>query len=217
MDIPHIIGYAGAALMVTTLAMRTMVPLRSFAIAANLLSVVYGYFAGVYPTLIQHAIQLPLNSWRLYEMLRLIRQVKAAGSGDLSMEWLKPFMSARGVGAGEVLFHKGDAADRMFYVVSGRLRLPDIGVEVGPGRVVGELGFLAPGRKRTQTLECTEGGDVLQIAYDRVEQMVFQNPAFGFAFLQLTSARLFLDIERLETALAASRAEVAQLRAQPTG
>jgi CRP/FNR family cyclic AMP-dependent transcriptional regulator len=212
MDFVHLLGYLGAGLMVVTLAMRTMVPLRSLAIISNILSIVYGFFAGVYPTLIQHSIQLPLNIYRLHEMLRLIRQVKAAVTSEQTMDWLKPFTSTRRAKAGDILFRKGDQADRMFFVLDGRLRLVEIDIDFTAGGIVGELGLLAPDRRRTQTLACVEDANLLQITYDRVEELCFQNPSFAFYFLKLSSARLFETIARQENMLAAREQEIRQLR-----
>ncbi len=202
----ELLGYAAAAVTLNTFSMKTMIPLRISGITANVLFIAYGYFGALYPNLILHLILLPLNSFRLYQMLQLVRRVSDASSGDLNMNWLKPFMSSRRVAAGEVLFRDGDPADRMFYVVSGRYRLVEMGVAVEHGAIVGELGFVAPDRARTQTLECTEAGEVLQITYDQLSQLYFQNPKFGFYFLRLTSQRLFHDIARLETALASRAA-----------
>jgi CRP-like cAMP-binding protein len=60
---------------------------------------------------------------------------------------------------GDVLFHQGDAGDRLLVVTAGELeasgRLPDGGerlfAKVGPGEIVGELALLAGGR-RTATV-----------------------------------------------------------------
>jgi CRP-like cAMP-binding protein len=97
-----------------------------------------------------------------------------------------------------VLFHKGDLSSAMFYTVTGRYRLNEIGQDIGPGQVIGELGLIAPHNKRTLTFECIEEGELLAISYGQVKQLYFQNPSFGFYFLQLTSQRLFKDIERLQ-------------------
>ena len=51
---------------------------------------------------------------------------------------------------------------------------------------------------RTQTLECIEAGLILSVSYTKVEELYVQNPAFGFYFLRLASARLFQNIETLE-------------------
>jgi hypothetical protein len=40
------------------------------------------------------------------------------------------------------------------------------------------------------------------VTYDQVEQLYVQNPAFGFYFLRLASARLFQNISTLEQQLA---------------
>ena len=202
MTIAEIIGYLGAIVVVCTYSMKTMVPLRIFGMTSNAVLITYGFLGGAYPTLVLHLILLPLNARRLYEMLQLIKQVKAATGGDLSMDWLKPFMSKRPVKAGEVLFEKGHDADEMFFVVSGKFRLRQLGIDLGPSAIVGEMGLLTPGRHRTQTLECIEDGLVLRISYEKIEELYFQNPKFGFFFLRLTSARLFENIGKLERALA---------------
>jgi CRP-like cAMP-binding protein len=128
------------------------------------------------------------------------------------MDWLKPFMSARPVKAGEILFRRGDEANHMYFVVSGRLHLHEIDVDVQPGFVVGELGMLAPSRLRTQTLECKESGSLLEIHYDKIEELYYQNPTFGFYFLRLSSARLFENIARLERTLAERDQEILRLQ-----
>jgi CRP-like cAMP-binding protein len=89
----------------------------------------------------------------------------------------------------------------MFFVISGRLRLRELGVDILPGALVGELGLLAPGRTRTQTLESVEKTELQRISYDRLEQLYFQNPQFGVYFLRLTTARLFENNAKLEQKL----------------
>ena len=86
----------------------------------------------------------------------------------------------------------------MFCTVTGRYRLIELGIELKPGQVVGELAMLAPDNRRTATLECIEDGEALSITYDQVEQLYYQNPTFGFYFLRLATARLFENIQRLQ-------------------
>jgi len=202
----ELVGYLAAAITVATFWMRTMIPLRVAGIGSNLAWIAYGAFAGVYPPLVLHLLVLPLNAVRLRQMINLVRQVRAAHAGDPEMNWLKPFMAARHVQAGEVLFKEGDAADHLLYTVSGRFRLRESGIELAAGRVVGELALLAPDQRRTQTLECLEDGRLLTISYEELKQLFVQNPAFGFYFLRLTTARLFENLARAE-------AEVARLKA----
>ncbi len=193
----EVVGYVGALLTFATYSMKRMIPLRVIGILSNIFFMAYGLLAPVYPQLVLHAVLLPLNVVRLREMLQLIDKVKEASRGDLNMEWLKPFMAKRAAKGGEVLFRKGDLSSNMFYTVTGRYRLNEIGQEIGPGQVIGEIGLIAPENKRTLTFECIEDGELLAISYSQVRELYFQNPAFGFYFLQLISQRLFKDIERL--------------------
>jgi CRP/FNR family transcriptional regulator, cyclic AMP receptor protein len=192
------LGYLGALLTFGTYSMKTMIPLRIIGLCANCVFIVYGYVAPVYPQLFLHGVLLPLNSLRLYQMFQLIGKVRTASQGDLNMDWLKPFMSKRACKAGEIIFRKGDLSSAMFYTVSGSYRLNEIEQDVGAGQVIGEVGLISPDNKRTLTFECIEGGELLTISYEHVRQLYFQNPEFGFYFLQLISRRLFQDIARLQ-------------------
>jgi len=96
----------------------------------------------------------------------------------------------------------------MFYIVSGSFRIPELRMEKVPGEFVGELGLVAPGRQRTASMECVEKGDLLAIHYDQVHELFFQNPDFGFYFMQLAAARLFNMVKLLEDELAKRHEEV---------
>lgn len=192
------IGYLAALITIATYSMKVMIPLRIAGICANVAFIAYGLLSKIYPSLFLHLVLLPLNSVRLYQMLQLVEKVKVASRGDLNMDWLKPFMTKRAVKAGEVLFRKGELSNAMYYTVRGRFRLPEIANDVLPGEVIGEMGLIAPDNKRTLSFECIEDGELLAISYSQVKQLYFQNPRFGFYFLQLISQRLFQDIKRLE-------------------
>ena len=66
-------------------------------------------------------------------MRQLIRQTRAASETDFDLTALEPYMTRLAVRRGETLFRKGDAADTMYLVVTGRVRLPETGIELGPG------------------------------------------------------------------------------------
>jgi hypothetical protein len=212
MSFVTMVGFLAAGLVIATLSMRTMIPLRIVGIVSNVAFVTYGALFGSIPTVVLHSILFPLNIYRLHEMLKLVKQVEAASKGDMSLDWLKPFMIERTITVGETLFRKGEKANHLFFLVSGQLHLQEINLDLAPGAVVGELGMLAPERTRTQTLACTENGLVLEISYEKIEQLYYQNPKFGFYFLRLSTARLFDNIKRLESALRERDEEVLNLR-----
>jgi len=203
---PDLLGYIAAFLVFLTFSMKTMVPLRIVGICSNVFFIAYGYLAPAYPLFVLHIALLPLNIFRLRQMLALVRQIGDATKGDLNMDWLKPFTTKRTVKAGDFLFRKTDKADAMYFVISGEFRIPDLGVSIGPGEVIGELGLLDPNRARTQTVQCVTDAEILRVSYDQVKQLYFQNPKFGFYFLQLTSRRLFENVARLEQRLAEKEA-----------
>ena len=205
-------GYAAVISSMITCAMKTMIPLRIVSMTCNTLFIIYGFFGGIYPTLVLNLVLLPLNTLRLHQMRKLIKDVEAAASmGETSIDWLKPFMSRRSFRKGDIVFRKGDVADAMFYSVTGRYRLKEMGIEIPAGHVFGDLGFLSPVNRRTQTIECTEDGEVLTATYQQVKELYFQNPQFGFYFMPLTSERLFDNINRLEQEIVQKNAVIAEL------
>jgi hypothetical protein len=219
MDMTHVAANAGGVFssifLVASYTMTTMIPLRIFGILTNLVLITFSFTTGNYPTMILHMVLLPLNAFRLNQMLTLVRDVKKSVNSDLSMEWLKPFMTERQCQAGEVLFYKDEKAEEMFFIVSGRFRLVEMGFELPVGTLTGEMGMLSPGNKRTGTLECIEGGLILAVTYRQVEELYVQNPAFGFYFLRLVSARLFENLHRAEGRVAELTAVQAQSAAKP--
>ena len=194
----------GAGFYAATMLMRTMVPLRVFGIISALFFMAYGALAGAMSTFFMYLLLLPINSWRLVQMRSLVKKARVAAQGDLSMDWLKPFMNRRIYRRGDVLFRKGQPANEMFLTVTGKFLVSEIGVELPPGRLMGELGFVTPNNKRTQTVECIENGEVLTITYDRLLEIYFDNPEFGYFFLRLASDRLLQNIARLEATIAAA-------------
>jgi hypothetical protein len=216
MDTSHLAEHAGTAgtlfasvFVVATTTMRTMIPLRVFGILTNIVLIISSIPTHNYPTGLLHCVLLVMNSYRLHQMLQLVRDVKRSVNSDLSMDWLKPFMTERNCNAGEILFYKDEKAEDMFYIVSGRYRLVESGIELPVGAIVGELGMLSPENVRTQSLECIEAGLILSVSYSKVEELYVQNPEFGFYFLRISSARLFQNLAKAEQRLAELTAPVA--------
>jgi hypothetical protein len=195
----------GAIFFVATLLTQTMVPLR----VANMIGCAFfagfGALTGTVTTFLLYLLMVPINAYRLRQMLNLVKMARGATQGDTSMEWLKPFMSERKYRKGDVLFKKDDVAQEMFLTVTGKFLVTEIKVELPPGRLMGELGFLSPDNKRTATVECLEDGHVLTITYEKLLEIYFQNPQFGYYFLVLTSQRLLENIARLEGIIAQNK------------
>jgi len=205
-NLANMCALIGAIFFVATLLMQTMVPLRVANMAGSTFFAAFGALSGNAATFLLYLLSLPINAVRLSQMVRLVKKARGATQGDMSMEWLKPFMTQRKYRRGDRLFKKDDTATEMFLTVTGKFLVTEINVELPPGRLMGELGFLTPDKRRTATVECIEDGQVLTIAYDRLLEIYFQNPQFGYYFLVLTSQRLLENIARLEGIIARERA-----------
>jgi hypothetical protein len=57
---------------------------------------------------------------------------------------------------------------------------------------------------------------VLTINYDKVRELYFQNPEFGFYFLRLTSERLMQNVARLERIVEQNKLKIAPEAADGT-
>jgi len=197
-------GVASALLLAGSFV-KTMVPLRWLGLGSNLGFILYGAFFPHLPMLVLHTLLLPVNLYRLIEMIRLTRRVNAAADvKDTSGLWLRPYMKRRKLKAGAVLFRRGDQARELYMLTSGRVDLVEIGVELPAGRIFGEIAFFAPDRRRTMTARCVENSEVLAINESTVRQLYYQNPEFGFQLIGLVAGRLTADIRRLEAMLDAS-------------
>jgi hypothetical protein len=195
----NMFGLVGAIFFVATLLMQTMVPLR----VANMVGCTFfatsGALSGNVANFLLYLLLLPINAVRLRQMLKLVKKARdATQGGDVSKAWLKPFMTERKYRRGDRLVRKGDKAAEMFLTVTGKFLVKEIGVEHPPGSIIGELGFLTPNNRRTMTIECIEDGQVLTITYERLLEIYFQNPQFGYYFLVLTSQRLLENNQRLQ-------------------
>ncbi|MEZ5787627.1 MAG: cyclic nucleotide-binding domain-containing protein [Xanthobacteraceae bacterium] len=197
----EITGYVASALVLATFWMRTMIPLRLVALGSNIAFIVYGILGGLVPIWVLHSILLPLNIYRTVEMARLLQRVRRAARGDLSLDWLKPYMKTERHRTEHVLFRKGDMADRLYLILRGVVRLAESDTRLGAGQIFGEIGLFSPDRQRTQTAICDSAVELLWIGERELAQLCYQNPGMAFHLLHLVTARLLSNVTRLEAVL----------------
>jgi CRP/FNR family transcriptional regulator, cyclic AMP receptor protein len=197
MTVGEFVGSLASLLTFTTFYMKTMVPLRVVGIVSNVAFLTYALIEHLIPVIILHGTLLPLNLFRLRELLKLVGETRQASTGDLSLEALLPFMTRRRFKAGEVLFRKDDAAHEMFHVRDGVIRLDEISKTIGKGDVIGEISMFSPSRKRTVTAVCETDGELLRMSDDQVLRLYHQNPKFGFYIVQVITRRLIENYEAL--------------------
>ena len=64
--------------------------------------------------------------------------------------------------------------------------------------MLGEISLFAPGRERTATAVCDTDVELLAITADKVMQLYYQNPEFGFHVIRLITGRLLQNLRRVE-------------------
>jgi hypothetical protein len=64
------VGFLAALTVLATFCMDTILPLRGLAIASNILFIVYGTAAQLYPVLLLHALLLPINISKIVQLVR---------------------------------------------------------------------------------------------------------------------------------------------------
>jgi len=205
----NVLALVGGIFLVSTFVVRTIVRMRVLCIVSIVFFLGSATLSGSVPKFFMYFLALPANIVRLVQIRNLVKKARSSAQGTLSLDWLRPFMTPRNYRKGDVLFRKGDVATEMFLTVTGKFLVTEIGIEIPPGQILGELGFLSPKNHRTQSVECIEDGEVLIVTYDRLQEIYLQNPEFGYYFLRLTSDRILQNHARLEKLAAESKAELA--------
>ena len=178
----NVCAVIGGVLYIASTSMKTVIPLRIAGIASACCFLCSGIFARSFPPVFLYSLLLPLNTFRLFQMLQLIKKVRAAASSDLTMDWLQPFMHRRSFRKGDLLFRKGDIADQMFLAEKGKFVVSELGIELRPGQIFGEMGLLTSGSHRTATIECTESGQVLSDQLRSGTGALFREPGVRLLF-----------------------------------
>ena len=190
LHLAELFGVAAAVASLYAAQSKTIVPLRTAAIAANCLAMIYSFMHGTYPTFALNAILLPVNTWRLHAMIKLIRNIDIATQGDLNAEWLLPYTRPKDFKAGHILMRRGEYATAAFYIVSGEVEVQEINATFGKGTLLGEIGLFTPDGARSMTVRCKTDVQTAVIDYDQFKELYFQNPQFGFRLLHLIVARM---------------------------
>ena len=116
---------------------------------------------------------------------------------DASAATLRDSMTQVKVSKGQTLFKEGDAGDRLFVVVEGKLKLGTSSGDgrenllsiLGPGDMFGELSLFDPG-PRTATATAVTDARVLALANDQVIGWVTAHPQVSLQLLKRLARRL---------------------------
>ncbi len=191
---PELVGYLASGLVFLTFCMKQMLQLRVIAVASNIAFLIYGASAGLLPIFILHATLLPLNVYRTVQKANEIKKIKMAIDGRLEIDALIPFMTRRRLTKDTLLFRKGDIADALYFLASGKLLILEFEKAVEPGSLVGELGIFRPDKRRTASVVCKTDCELYEISEDDVRKLCVENPYFGLLLTQLIASRLISGV-----------------------
>jgi CRP-like cAMP-binding protein len=172
MTTPDIVGLLALVLLLAAAWAKPVEWLRGLSAVANLAMVAYGIITAQYPLALLSALILAVNAWRLYETRTLVsvtRDATAASAAPITMDWLLPYMRPLA------------------------LPIEEIGVEMGKGALFGEIGIFSHDKRRTATAKTLEDTALMQVSADKVRELYYQNPDFGFFIVDLITRRLMED------------------------
>lgn len=196
------VGYLASVLVLCTFCTKTMAPLRMFAIGSNVAFIAYGAALALHPILILHALLLPLNAWRLWQLLRLGRAARSVAGAPRPFGALAPHASRSRRRRGDVLMRRGERSDALYLVIEGKLRVVEAEAELGPGAIVGEIGVLGRARTRTATVVAASDCVLGRICARDVRRLYDAIPALRLPLVGLIIDRLSRDAERRSGACA---------------
>jgi len=78
----EVIGWIASGLTVATYAMNTMLPLRILAVGSSVFFLIYGLILHVWPLVGMEALLLPINSYRLWQLISLRNRLGRPGDGE---------------------------------------------------------------------------------------------------------------------------------------
>lgn len=190
-----LLAYVASALTVGSLGMKTMLPLRIFALIGNVIFIAYGVLEQSFFLALVNLVILPVNVFRLIEIKRLIQNVRDAANENHVFDALMPFARRITPKRGEVLIRKGDPSDSLYLVLEGSLWVEEAKAELGAGTVVGEIGVLSGTRKRTATVIAKTDCVLARVSAEDFQQVYFTHPSVGLSLVRLVIDRLVAQRE----------------------
>ncbi len=181
------VAWLAAGLVFASFFMKTIVPLRTLALASNvafivyaLLGLHYGIFDKVLPILVLHCALLPLNMLRLREVTGNIKAIRSLQSAHGAHDFLIPYMSPVRCAAGTVVFRKGDPASDVYLQRRGRLRVVEFDKLLPEGELFGEVAIFSADAQRTATAVCEQDCELFRLSGEKLLELFYQDQRFAF-------------------------------------
>lgn len=187
----EVVGWLASGFTVATYAMNTMLPLRIMAIGSTVCFLIYGLVLGLWPLVAMEVCLLPINTWRLWQLLSLRRPLKTAeGRAQDDFSVIRAYGKKRKVAVGDIVFERGDPVDQLYFLASGRILIEDLGIELEQGQIFGELAFFTDAATRSATARCVEAAELFELDEKQFMRLQFQDPSFGMGVMRTITRRM---------------------------
>lgn len=116
---------------------------------------------------------------------------------DADVDALRATMTSTHVARGSVLFREGERGDRLYVIVSGKVKLGRTSLDgrenlvgvLGPGELLGELAVFDPG-ERNATATAVADTELIGLGHDQLTAFLPEHPQVAQALLAALARRL---------------------------
>ena len=195
MDTVSLFGWIAAGFVLSSFYLRTMMPLRVVALVGNVMFIIYAILASMMPILALHCLLLPLNAWRLLEMLSLRRKFMETSPPETALSPLLPFMQKGNSKQGTTIFNRGDPAENVYLIWRGEVCLQHSKKYVVDGQLLGLTGVFSSEQLRTDSAICLTDVDYGVVTAAKLWELVYQDPGLGNYVLRAIVQRQLANAE----------------------
>ena len=188
-------------LLVLALAMKNMLPLRVFALLATMFFAAYAFLQSDILLIVVGIFILIISVYRLFEVQNTSRKIRRTRHYGYKIENLLPMMAEMELPAGQVIFSKGDIADRLFVLTEGAVEIVENGAMIQPGELFGEFGLFSGTGTRSMTARCVGECKIRTMTAREVDNLYFNQPEFALALVKILATRMAENIANLEKRL----------------
>lgn len=194
----EVVGWTASALTIATYAMNTMMPLRILALGSSVCFMIYGTVLQLWPLLVMELVLLPINSFRLWQLISLRRHVRVTeGESTNDFSVIRRYGKVRYIAAGTIIFKRGDSVDNLYFLSEGRVLIEEYGLELEGADIFGEIAFFTDAAARTATARCLENAVVYTLDEKQFMRLQFEDPSFGLSVMRTITRRLQQNAARL--------------------
>jgi CRP-like cAMP-binding protein len=104
-----------------------------------------------------------------------------------------PYLSLEKHQAGETLFRRGEAADRLYLVQQSTVEIPESEVALSAGDVFGEVGLFAPEGRRTASAVCATECRLLTLSGPKLVELCYQDAKLAVFLARLLAGYVYAE------------------------